>query len=131
MQRQKVSGMLFLATVLIGIYIMYCFKRIFKPLCICLVQQKIFCRIKDYGRIISFGVLFSAIDSSMAGIIRADGNPNNSMAGLLIGCITNIILDPIFIFVFHWGVKGAAWGNYFRQIFNALYILLTQENLKA
>ncbi len=47
----------------------------------------------------------------MAGMIRADGSPKYSMAGLLAGCITNIILDPIFIFVFHWGVKGAAWAG--------------------
>ncbi len=51
---------------------------------------------RDYGRIISLGVLFVAIDSGMAGMIRADGSPKYSMAGLLAGCITNIILDPIF-----------------------------------
>ena len=51
---------------------------------------------RDYGRIISLGVLFVAIDSGMAGMIRADGGPKYSMAGLLAGCITNIILDPIF-----------------------------------
>lgn len=38
------------------------------------------------------------------------------MLGMLIGCIANIILDPIFIFVFHWGVKGAAWATNIGQI---------------
>ena len=73
----------------------------------------------DYGRIISYGILFSSIDSGMAGMIRADGSPKYSMAGLLVGCITNIILDPLFIFVFHWGVKGAAWATIVGQILNA------------
>jgi len=40
-----------------------------------------------------------------------------------VGCITNIILDPIFIFVFHWGVKGAAWATIAGQILNAFLYL--------
>lgn len=75
----------------------------------------------DYGRIISCGVLFFTIDSGMSGLIRADGSPKYSMAGLLIGCIANIILDPIFIFVCHWGVKGAAWATIIGQILNAVW----------
>lgn len=60
------------------------------------------------------------IDSAMSGVIRADGSPRYSMAGLLAGCITNIILDPIFIFVCGWGVKGAAWATIIGQILNAV-----------
>lgn len=77
----------------------------------------------DYGRIISFGVLFSTLDSGLSGLIRADGSPKYSMVGLLIGCITNIICDPIFIFVFRWGVKGAALATILGQIFNAVWYL--------
>lgn len=73
----------------------------------------------DYGRIICWGVFFFALDSGMGGLIRADGSPKYSMACLLVGCITNIILDPIFIFVFHWGVKGAAWATVIGQVLNA------------
>ena len=43
------------------------------------------------------------------------------MRGLLIGCITNIILDPVFIFVFHMGVQGAAWATIIGQFLNAVY----------
>lgn len=43
---------------------------------------------------------------------------------MLIGCITNIILDPIFIFVFHWGVKGAAWATVLGQLLNAAFIIV-------
>ena len=77
----------------------------------------------DYGRIISCGVFFFAIDSGMSGLIRADGSPKYSMIGLLIGCAANIILDPIFIFVFHWGVKGAAWATVIGQVLNAIVCL--------
>lgn len=120
------------ATVLIGIILCIVFNVFLKPLCILFgATEDILPYAMDYGRIISFGVLFSAIDSSMAGIIRADGNPKYSMAGLLIGCITNIILDPIFIFVFHWGVKGAAWATILGQIFNALLYIAYLRKFKS
>ena len=77
----------------------------------------------DYGRIICWGILFFTIDSGMSGLIRADGSPKYSMAGLLVGCITNIILDPLFIFGFHWGVKGAAWATVIGQVLNAIVCL--------
>lgn len=120
------------ATVLIGIILCIVFNIFLKPFCILFgATEDILPYAMDYGRIISFGVLFSAIDSSMAGIIRADGNPKYSMAGLLIGCITNIILDPIFIFVFHWGVKGAAWATILGQIFNALLYIAYIKKFKS
>lgn len=53
------------------------------------------------------------------------------MAGLLVGCITNIILDPIFIFVFHWGVKGAAWATIAGQILNAFLYLAYIRKFKS
>lgn len=85
----------------------------------------------DYGRIISCGVFFFAIDSGMGGLIRADGSPKYSMAGLLLGCITNIILDPIFIFVFHWGVKGAAWATIIGQALDAIMCVVYIGRFKS
>lgn len=112
------------ATIFIGIVLCILFQIFLKPLCLLFgATEDILPYAMDYGRIIAWGVLFSAIDSAMAGIIRADGSPKYSMAGLLIGCITNIILDPVFIFIFHWGVKGAAWATILGQIFNAIFYL--------
>lgn len=84
----------------------------------------------DYGRIIVIGIPFVAIDVAMASMIRADGSPNYSMAGLLMGCITNIILDPIFIFVFKWGVAGAAFATIIGQILNAVFYLFYFKKMK-
>lgn len=53
--------------------------------------------------------------NGMNAVIRADGSPGFSMASTLIGAITNIILDPIFIFVFKWGIAGAAWATVIGQ----------------
>ena len=107
-----------------GIVLCILFNLFLEPLCRLFgATEDILPYAMDYGRIISYGILFSSIDSGMAGMIRADGSPKYSMAGLLVGCITNMILDPIFIFGFHWGVKGAAWATIAGQILNAFLYL--------
>lgn len=78
----------------------------------------------DYGKIIVLGFPVFAIGIGCSGVVRADGRPKACMIGMLIGCITNIILDPIFIFVFKWGVKGAAWATILGQLLNAVFIVI-------
>ena len=85
----------------------------------------------DYGRIIVLGFPFSAVCSAFGSVIRADGRPRVSMIGLLIGCATNIILDPIFIFVCQWGVKGAAWATILGQILNAAFFAVCLFRFKT
>ena len=79
-----------------------------------------------YGRIIAIGFPFSMIGTTLNSIIRADGSPKYSMASMLAGAILNTILDPIFIFVFHKGVAGAAIATVISQILtfvlNVVYI---------
>ncbi|MCQ2592888.1 MAG: MATE family efflux transporter [Treponema sp.] len=73
-----------------------------------------------YGTITTLGLPFCAICAGGASIIRADGKPRFNMIGLFTGTIINIILDPIFIFVLHWGVSGAAFATILGQAANAL-----------
>lgn len=61
-----------------------------------------------YGFFVALGLPFMMIGTTLNSIIRADGSPKYSMASMLTGAILNIILDPIFIFVFKMGVEGAA-----------------------
>ncbi len=81
---------------------------------------------KDYGYIISFGLPFVMIGTSLNSIIRSDGSPKYAMITMVTGAILNIILDPIFIFLFHWEVKGAALATILSQcvtfVLNILYI---------
>ena len=93
-----------------------------------------------YGRIIAIGFPFSMIGTTLNSIIRADGSPKYSMFSMVAGAILNTILDPIFIFVFHKGVEGAAIATVISQILtfilNVAYvkkfksIKLTKESLK-
>ena len=69
-----------------------------------------------YGRIIAIGLPFSMIGTTLNSIIRADGSPKYSMTSMLAGAILNTILDPIFIFVFHKGVAGAAVATVISQV---------------
>lgn len=62
----------------------------------------------DYLRIILSGSVLLALGTGMNNFIRAEGNPRVAMNTMLIGTVTNIILDYIFIFIFKWGIKGAA-----------------------
>lgn len=78
----------------------------------------------EYGRPIALGFTFLAIDMAFTSIIRADDRANVSLMGMLIGCAANVILDPIFIFVFDWGVAGAGWATIIGQILNAIYFLV-------
>lgn len=69
----------------------------------------------DYGRIICFGFAFYLGSIGFSNMLRADGRPRIATISTLTGCVINCVLDPIFIFVFHWGVKGAAWATLIGQ----------------
>jgi Na+-driven multidrug efflux pump len=75
---------------------------------------------KEYFDIILLGIPFYMFGSTMNSIIRADGSPQFALMSTLLGCIMNVILDPIAIFVLHWGMKGAAIATIAGQIATAL-----------
>lgn len=79
---------------------------------------------KDYYQVILIGIPFYILTSGLNGIVRADGAPKFAMFATLLGAILNIILDPIAIFVFHLGVKGAAIATIFGQIMSCIVTLL-------
>ena len=70
----------------------------------------------NYFKIVSSFFVFYLVMNVMNSMIRADGSPKYAMMAMLLGAITNIILDPIFIFVFKWGIEGAAWATVIGQI---------------
>lgn len=74
----------------------------------------------EYGTIITLGLPFCGLCAGGSSIIRADGNPRFNMIGLFLGTFINLTLDPLFIIVFHWGVKGAAFATILGQAANAI-----------
>ncbi len=125
-----VAGMIFI--VVSGFLIAVIFLAFLKPLCRLFgATDAILPYALDYGRIIALGLPFCAVCAGYASIIRADGSPKYNMIGLLAGCILNLIGDPLFIFVFNMGVKGAALATIIGQIVNAIINFLYIPRIKS
>lgn len=76
-----------------------------------------------YTRITSIGFPFLIVTIGGSNLIRADGSPKFSMLCNLVGAIVNTILDPLFIFVFHMDVQGAALATVISQAVSAAFVL--------
>lgn len=92
---------------------------------------------KEYFFWIALGIPFYMFGQTMNPIIRADGSPKFAMFSTVAGAVINIILDPIFIFVFKWGMMGAAVATVIGQIVTAAlavwYLLrakITKPNIR-
>lgn len=88
---------------------------------------------KDYLRIICYGLPFYIIGQGLNASIRSDGSPKYAMVATTIGAITNIILDPIFIFIFKMEVVGAAIATIIGQILTfiiSIYYLKKAKSFK-
>ena len=78
---------------------------------------------RAYMRIILLGSVFQSIGMGMNNFIRSEGNPRIAMVTMLIGAILNTILDPLFIFVFKWGIAGAAYATIISLAVSAAWVL--------
>lgn len=85
----------------------------------------------DYGRIYLAGNIFVLISLGMNFFINAQGFARTGMITTVVGAVANIILDPIFIFVFNWGVKGAALATIISQGLSAVWVLLFLTGKRA
>ena len=89
---------------------------------------------KDYMMVILIGAWFNFPGFALNNAIRAEGNPKLAGKIMIISCVLNIILDPIFIFLFHMGIKGAALGTIICQfivfLWTMYYFTLGKSNLK-
>ena len=84
-----------------------------------------------YGGIISIGLPFAMVATTLNSIIRSDGSPKYSMTTMIAGAVLNIILDPIFIFKFNMGVQGAAIATVISQILNFVLNVLYIRKFKS
>ncbi len=84
------------------------------------VNEETFRYSKEYFFWISCGIPFYMFGQAMNPVIRADGSPKYAMASTLAGAVANIILDPVFIFVFRWGMMGAAVATVIGQVVTAV-----------
>ncbi|MFO7929571.1 MAG: MATE family efflux transporter [Candidatus Humimicrobiaceae bacterium] len=114
-----------------GIILNITFSIIFLSLCYVFMDQLLIffgasARVMPYARsymeIVLFGMLFFSFAVSANNLIRAEGSPKSAMLVMVIGALSNIILDPIFIFAMDLGIRGAAIATVISQFFSAVYV---------
>ncbi|MBD5099578.1 MAG: MATE family efflux transporter [Clostridiales bacterium] len=95
------------------------------------VNEETFFHSREYFFWISLGIPFYMFGQAMNPIIRSDGSPKFAMISTLAGAVVNIILDPVFIFVFKWGMMGAAVATVLGQILTAVLAIWYLCHMKA
>ena len=87
------------------------------------VTKEILPYAQDYTGITAIGIPFLILTTGGNHLIRADRSPTYSMTCMLTGAILNTILDPLFIFACHWGIKGAAAATVIGQVVSGLMVI--------
>lgn len=85
----------------------------------------------DYTRVIIVGLPFLMFCSALTAILRADGNPKFAMKAMMLGAGINLVLDPLFIFVFHMGVVGAGIATVLGEAVSGLLCLSWLRHLQT
>ncbi|OGH88102.1 MAG: hypothetical protein A3J93_05630 [Candidatus Magasanikbacteria bacterium RIFOXYC2_FULL_42_28] len=76
----------------------------------------------EYAWIVMLGTIFFVVASGGNAIVRAFGDAKRAMIGMVIGAVINLILDPIFVFWFHWGIAGVAWATFISWFIGSIYV---------
>lgn len=95
------------------------------------VNAETFMHSKEYFFYITLGIPFYMFGQALNPVIRSDGSPRFAMASTLAGAAINIVLDPIFIFVFKWGMMGAAIATVAGQVVTAVLAVWYLFHLKT
>ena len=87
---------------------------------------------REYLQIIIPGHIFTSLSYAYTNIMRASGHPMRAMNTLILGAVLNILLDPIFIFAFNLGIKGAAYATVLSMFISCAWIMhffLRKDNI--
>lgn len=95
------------------------------------INEETYKHSQEYFFWITLGVPFYVFGQAMNPIIRSDGSPKFAMVSTVAGAVVNIILDPIFIFIFKWGMMGAAVATVAGQILTAVLSIWYLCHMKA
>ena len=86
---------------------------------------------KQYLTIVALGIPFLIVSNAFSNIIRAEGYPKIAMAGMIVGNLVNILLDPVMILMFGWNVAGAAIATVLGNVVSTVFYLLHLINKKS
>lgn len=129
---KKVMGNSFSMLLLTGVALMFLSLVFKKPLLYLFGASNVtFPYADSYITIYLFGTIFVMISLGMNNFINAQGFGRMGMLTVILGAVTNIILDPLLIFVFHMGVRGAAIATVISQGLSAIWVLKFLTGEKA
>ena len=118
--------------IIIGIILCISVRIFLEPLMISFgATDKILEYSVEYTGITSYGIPFLLFSIGVNPLIRADGNAKYSMIAIVTGAILNTILDPLFMFVYNWGIAGAAWATVISQIVSATLLFIYFPRFKS
>lgn len=114
----------FLAVLILGLLLTTIGLTFLQPLAIIFGASEITLPLTvDYMRVIFFGTTFAALGMAMNNFLRAEGQPRLAMVSMIIAGLINIVLDYVFIFIFRWGMAGAALATVIGQGFSITWIM--------
>jgi putative MATE family efflux protein len=117
-------GNAFTLMVVFGVLVMILGQIFLEPLLILFgASNEVLPYAVEYMRIIFYGSVFQIVSLGLNNFIRADGSPKLAMLTMFFGAGTNIILDPIFIYVFHMGMAGAALATIISQFVSTVWVV--------
>lgn len=111
-----------LSFVIALILMVVCFIFIDKMLIFLGAEKEVFLYAKEFLFYFLPGTVFQLLLFTLNNIIRGEGNPKVAMYTMLLSSIINIILNPLFIFVFNWGIKGSAIATVCSQIISFFWV---------
>ena len=118
--------------IIIGIILCIVVRIFLEPLMIGFgATDKILEYSMEYTGITSFGIPFLLFSIGVNPLVRADGNAKYSMIAIVTGAVLNIILDPLFMFVYNWGIAGAAWATVISQVVSASLLFIYFPRFKS
>jgi putative MATE family efflux protein len=121
---ERILGNAFSLLVLVSLLLMASGLIWLRPLLILFgASPAILAQGREYLGVILAGSVFMGVGFGMNGFIRAEGNPRTAMLTMLIGAVLNTLLDPLFIFAFRMGVRGAAIATVISQAVSAAWVL--------
>lgn len=134
-EAERIFGNAFASIIALSLILTVTFQVFIDPILVFLgATPDVFDYAKQFSSIIIYGSAFQFISFGINNIIRAEGKPMISMITMLFSAGMNTILNPLFIFVFDWGIKGSALATVTTQILVSSYIIyhftLGKSNLK-
>lgn len=119
---RNISSFCFWTGAVIGVIAMVFIWLCNEPLCRLIgASEDTLAYTTQYLGIIAVCIPFTIVGNTFSNIIRAEGEPQKAMMGMVIGNLLNIVLDPVFILLFGWNVAGAALATVVGNVFSVLF----------